>query len=60
MRRKEVLYAVIGGVVGTVLTMAVGALAPLGAQDEPKDLNVGRSPAGNWTCLMPRGISVRG
>ena len=33
MRRKEVMYAVIGGVVGTVLTMAAGALAPLGAQD---------------------------
>ncbi len=39
MRAKEVLYAVIGGIVGTVLTMAVGALAPLGAQDESVDLN---------------------
>ena len=33
MRRKEVLYAVIGGVVGAVLTMAVGRLSPLGAQN---------------------------
>ncbi|MDE0299499.1 MAG: hypothetical protein OXN17_12775 [Candidatus Poribacteria bacterium] len=39
MRAKEVLYAVIGGVVGTVLTMSVGARAPLGAKDEPVDLN---------------------
>lgn len=42
MRRKEMLYAVIGGIVGTVLTMAAGALAPLGAQDEPVDLNAGK------------------
>ena len=42
MRRKEMLYAVIGGIVGTVLTMAAGALAPLVAQDEPVDLNAGR------------------
>ena len=39
MRSKEMLYAVIGGIVGTVLTMAAGALAPLVAQDEPVDLN---------------------
>ena len=39
MRRKEMLYAVIGGIVGTVLTMAAGALVPLVAQDEPVDLN---------------------
>ena len=42
MRTKEVLYAVIAGVIGTVLTMSVGALAPLSAQDEPNDLNVRR------------------
>ena len=42
MRRKEMLYAVIGGIVGTVLTMAAGALAPLVAQDVPVDLNAGR------------------
>ena len=34
MRRKEVLFAVIGGVVGAVLTMAAGSFAPLRAQDE--------------------------
>ena len=42
MRRIEMLYAVIGGIVGTVLTMALGTLAPLGAKDEPVDLNAGR------------------
>ena len=34
MRRKEALFAVIGGVVGAVLTMAAGLFSPLGAQDE--------------------------
>ena len=42
MRRIEVLYAVIVSIVGTVLTMAVGTLAPLGAKDEPVDLNAER------------------
>ena len=39
--RKEVFCAVIGGVVGTVLTMVAGSFSPLGAQDEAVDLNVG-------------------
>ena len=34
MKRREVLFAVIGGVVGAVLVMAVGAIAPLGAQSQ--------------------------
>ena len=55
MRRKEVLYAVIGGIVGTVLTMAVGALAPLGAQDEPKDLNAGRITCRELDVLDAKG-----
>ena len=38
MRRKEVLFAaVIGGVVGAVLTMAAGSFSPLGAQNEVRD-----------------------
>ena len=38
MRRKEVLFAaVIGGVVGAVLTMAAGSFSPLGAQNEVGD-----------------------
>ena len=31
MRAKEVLYAVIGGIVGTVLTMAVGGIGSAGS-----------------------------
>ena len=34
MNRKVGLYAVIGGVVGAVLTMAVGSVLPLGAQSQ--------------------------
>ncbi len=34
MRRKEALYAVIGGVVGTVLTLVVCSFSPLGAQSQ--------------------------
>ena len=34
MNRKERLYAVIGGVVGPVLTMVVCSFSPLGAQSE--------------------------
>ena len=41
MRRKEVLFAVIGGIVGAVLVMAVGLLSPLGAQNEVKDAEFG-------------------
>ena len=41
MQRKEVLFAVIGGIVGAVLTMAAGLFSPLGAQNETIDLNVG-------------------
>ena len=41
MRRKEMFYAVIGGLVGAVLVMAVGSIAPLGAQDEVADAEFG-------------------
>ena len=41
MRRKEMLFGVIGGVVGAVLVMAVGSIAPLGAQNEVKDVTFG-------------------
>ena len=40
MKRKEALIAVIGGVVGAVLVMAVGSFAPLGAQNEAADAEV--------------------
>ena len=37
MRRKEMLIAVIGGVIGAVLTMATGMFSPLGAQTGARD-----------------------
>ena len=41
MRRKEALYAVIGGVVGAILTMVVGSFSPLGAQSQ-SDVSFGK------------------
>ncbi len=41
MKRKEVFCAVIGGVVGAVLVMAAGTIAPLGAQNEAADAEFG-------------------
>ena len=41
MRRKEALFAVIGGVVGAVLVMVVGLIAPIGAQTEVTDAEFG-------------------
>ena len=55
MRTKEVFYAVIGGIVGSVLTMTVGTLAPLGAQDELEDLNVGRITCRELDVLDAKG-----
>ena len=41
MRRKEMLIAVIGGVIGAVLTMATGMFSPLGAQTGGRDAEFG-------------------
>lgn len=41
MLRKEAMFAVVGGIVGAVLTMLVGSVVPIGAQNEAEDLNVG-------------------
>lgn len=41
MKRKELLLAVIGGVVGALLTMAAGSIAPLGAQNDVRDVEFG-------------------
>ena len=41
MNRKAGLYAVIGGVVGAVLTMVVGLFSPLGAHNEKVDADFG-------------------
>ena len=41
MKRELIYAAVIGGVVGAVLVMAAGSLAPLGAQNEVADAEFG-------------------
>ena len=41
MRRKEVLFAVVGGIVGAVLAMVAGLFSPLGAQHERTDVVFG-------------------
>ena len=41
MRRKEVLFGVLCGVVGAVLVMVAGSFSPLGAQNELKDAEFG-------------------
>ena len=41
MRRKEMLFAAIGGVVGAILTMVVGSFSPLGAQSQ-SDVSFGK------------------
>ena len=41
MKRELIYAAVIGGVVGAVLVMAAGSLAPLGAQNEAADAEFG-------------------
>ena len=42
MRKREVLFAaVIGGVIGAVLVMAAGSIAPLGAQNDVTDAEFG-------------------
>ena len=55
MRRKEGLYAVIGGVVGAVLTMAAGLVLPLGAQNGATDAEFGEI-----TCRKIRVVNERG
>ena len=55
MRRKEALCAVIGGVAGAVLVMALGSFAPLVAQTEARD-----AAFGTITCREIRGINEWG
>ncbi|MDE0301206.1 MAG: hypothetical protein OXN17_21465 [Candidatus Poribacteria bacterium] len=46
MKRKEALFAVIGGVVGAVLVMAAGLFSPLRTQREVTDAEFGTIPVG--------------
>ena len=55
MRRKEVLFAVIGGVVGAVLTLAAGSFSPIGAQNE-----VGNAEFDTITCRALKVESPKG
>lgn len=52
MRKKEGLYAVVGGCVGAVLTMAVCSLSPLGAQSQ-LDGNLGKIICTGLTVVDP-------
>ena len=53
MNRKGSLYAVIGGVVGAVLTMAAGHVMPIGAQN-------GDATFGEITCTKLNVVDVAG
>ena len=58
MKKKEVWYAVIGGVVGAVLTMLAGSVVPIGAQPKASDLNVGEITCTGITVLDGGSIAV--
>ena len=53
MNRKESLYAVIGGVVGAVLTLAVCSVMPIGAQSQSGNF-------GAITCTELRVLDAAG
>lgn len=53
MSTKERMYAVIGGCVGAVLTMFVGAFLPVGAQSESENF-------GKITCSELRVVNAAG
>lgn len=55
MIRKEVLYAVMGGCVGAVLTMVVNSFPPLGAQSQ-SDGNFGKITCREIEVLRPDGL----
>lgn len=57
MRRKEMLIAVIGGIVGAVLTMMVGSVLPLGAQSQSG--NLGEIECTKLTIIDPNDGSKR-
>lgn len=68
MRRKETLYAVIGGIVGAVLTMAAGGFALRGGQNRSdsvfekvtcRELEVVDSE-GNRRVVLSEGVSEEG
>ena len=58
MKTKEAWYAVIGGVVGAVLSMIAGSVVPTGAQDEVTGLNVGEITCTGLRVVDGGGIDV--
>ena len=58
MRRKEVLIAVIGGVVGAVLVMVMGSLSPLGAQNELRDVEFAKITGRRLNVSNPNGLRL--
>ena len=57
MKRKEALYAVVGGCVGAVLTMVVCSFHPLGAQSQ-SDSNFGKITCTELDVLNAEGEVV--
>ena len=57
MRRKEALFAVIGGVVGAILTMVVGSFSPLGAQSQ-SDVSFGKITCKELVVENPDGMDA--
>ena len=56
MLKKQALFAaLIGGVIGAVLVMAAGSIAPLGAQNEVKDVEFGKITCTELTVVFPNG-----
>ncbi len=55
MRKKEVLYAVVGGVVGAVLVMAAGSFSLLGAHKEGEDAKFGEIICRELKVVRPDG-----
>ena len=68
MKRKEALFALIGGVVGAVLVMVAGLFSPLRAHNEVRDAEYGAITCtsikvlGNdkWVLILPGTIGVGG
>ena len=62
MKRKETLYAVIGGCVGAVLTLLVSSFSPLGAQNK-SDGSFGKITCAELEVVRPdgtRGVWIMG
>ena len=57
MRRKEALIAVVGGMLGAILTMVVGSFSPLGAQSQ-SDVSFGKITCKELVVENPDGMDA--